>query len=184
MPFDDLRRQQFRRYFQPSRIVIAVVPCERWPSKVNLVTLCFLMHCSYKPPMMAFAVHNINYSYTLFRDASEFVLAVPGEALAEQVIVCGTRSGAEVDKVAACDLRLTDSQRIGVPGLADCISNIELRARAWIPSGDHAVVFAEAVRYAVDREVTQRPLLSVGPDDSGYRVLARKGIHRIAVVAT
>src|SRR5206468_3591431 len=49
--FTTLRRQQFRRYFQPSRVLLAVVPAPT-KSGVNVITLCFNMYCSYKPSMM------------------------------------------------------------------------------------------------------------------------------------
>jgi flavin reductase (DIM6/NTAB) family NADH-FMN oxidoreductase RutF len=178
--FETLRRQQFRRHFQPSRIMIALVPAPTL-SGVNPITLCFLMHCSYKPPMIAFAIHDVNWSCELFRAASECVLAVPGESLAAETLECGVRSGREVDKVDALGLRLCGSREIGVPGLADCVANVETEVVQVIATGDHLTVVSRVRRYGVNRHRHERTLLSVGPEHEGYGVLAGRGIHRIGV---
>jgi len=180
--FVTTRRQQFRRYFQPSRILIGVVPAPT-ASGVNAITLCFLMHCSYKPPMIAFAVHDVNWSHALFGSASECVLAVPGESLAAETMACGRRSGREIDKVHALGLRLCDSQDVRVPGLADCVANIETDIVQTVPTGDHLTVLCRVRRYAVDRDRDERTLVSVGPRHDGFEVLVSHGIHRIGVVA-
>jgi len=132
---------------------------------------------------MAFAVHNINHSYELLRVAREFVLAVPGETLANEAMLCGSVSGEDVDKVERCGFELLPSNRVAVPGIAAALANIELSTIGWHPVGDHAIVVGRVERYAVNETRKERPLLSVGPDDAGYEVLARRGIHRIGVIA-
>ena len=180
--FSALRRQEFRNYFQPSRVVLGVLPAAT-TSGVNLITLCFDMYCSYKPPMMAIAVQNINASYELIRRADEFVLAVPGETLAAEALECGVRSVREIDKVQHLGLALIESETVRVPGLRQAIANIELVKRESIEAGDHVVVVGEVLRFGVNTESTERPLLSVGADTRGYEVLAERGIHRLGVVA-
>lgn len=179
--FTSLKRQQFRQVFQPSRIVLGVVPddSKEYP---NLITLCFNMHCSYKPPMMAFAVWRNAYTHRLLQGAKECVLAVPGEQLADAVMLCGTRSGADCNKWIAAGLSPHPSERVEVPGVRECIANIELVIEKRIESGDHQLVLARVLKYGVDQTNVQRPLLSVGPREQGYKVLVKKGIHRLAVV--
>jgi flavin reductase (DIM6/NTAB) family NADH-FMN oxidoreductase RutF len=132
---------------------------------------------------MSFAIQRINYSYELFADASEFVLAVPGESLAAEAMVCGALSGRHDDKVDRCGLRLVHSAEVSVPGLAEAIANIELVGVGWQPVGDHAIVTGEVRRFAVNTRRAERPLLSIGPDTSGFELLAHQGIHRIGVVS-
>lgn len=176
-----LSRQQFRRYFQPSRLVLCVVPAPT-PSGVNVFAVSFNMYCSYKPPMMAVAVHNINRSWELFREANEYVLSVPGESLASETLECGVVSLKERDKVEALRLELCASEKVGVPGLKRAIANVELKKFAALDTGDHALIVGEVLRFAVNTSSRERPLISVGPNTRGYKVLAQKGIHRIAVV--
>lgn len=179
--FSTVRRQQFRNYFQPTRIVLGLFADRE--QVVNPITLCFSMYCSYKPPMMSFAVHRASHSHELLTTAEECVLAVPGEALADAVMFCGTRSRKEgIDKFRACNFRAAESERVTVPGISQAIANVELRLVAKIATGDHLTAFGRVLRFAVDEQSNERPLISVGTRTRGYDVLARHGIHRIAVV--
>jgi flavin reductase (DIM6/NTAB) family NADH-FMN oxidoreductase RutF len=181
--FVSLRRQQFREYFQPSRIVLAILPAPN-KSGLNVITLCFNMYCSYKPPMMAIAIQNLNASYDLIQRCDEFVLAVPGPSLVNETLFCGTKSMREVDKIQALDLQLSKSITVGVPGLAASIANIELKKEECLKTGDHVICVATVSRFAVNKSNQELPLLSVGPDTRGYEVLAREGIHRIGIVVS
>jgi flavin reductase (DIM6/NTAB) family NADH-FMN oxidoreductase RutF len=179
--FQDLRRNQFRRYYQPTRILLGLVPGTQ-PSGINIITLCFTMTCSYRPPMMAFSVRRHTLSYELLSRASECVLAVPGEALVEQTLFCGTRSGREVDKAKECAFTFGQGKRVQVPILLEAIANLEMTIEHRIDSGDHLTVLGIVKRFATNPRNGERNLLSVGPDSRGYTVLAKHGIHRIGVV--
>lgn len=179
--FSTLTRQQFRRFFQPSRIVLGILKSPA-RSGVNLITLCFDMYCSYKPPMMAFSIQTGAYSYGLLEHAEECVLAVPGERLAEETLFCGLNSARDIDKVRECAIPLTESQLVKVPAISTAIANIELRLVQKIRTGDHQTAIGEVLRFAVNQQNSERCLLSIGPNVTGYRVLAQHGIHRVAVV--
>jgi flavin reductase (DIM6/NTAB) family NADH-FMN oxidoreductase RutF len=181
MQFRDLRRQQFRRYYQPTRILLGIVESRKTRTP-NVITLCFSMTCSYKPAMMAVSVQRHSYSFDLFQTAPEFVLAVPGESLAQETLFCGVKSGREHDKVQECNLQLSASEVVAVPGLLAAIAKIELSVTGRMQTGDHLTVVGEVRRYAVNSSNRERNLLSVGPSHDGYEVLVAKGIHRIGVV--
>jgi|SRR5580704_6851469 flavin reductase (DIM6/NTAB) family NADH-FMN oxidoreductase RutF len=179
--FVTLSRQQFRRYFQPSRILLCVMPAPN-ESGVNIITVCFSMYCSYRPPMLGIAIQNINASYRLIQDIDEYVLSVPGPTLACETLYCGINSMKTVDKVKEMRIELLPSERVTVPGLKSAVANIEMVKQQCILTGDHVLVVGRAVRFAVNRASVALPLLSIGPDTSGYSVLAQKGIHRIGTV--
>jgi flavin reductase (DIM6/NTAB) family NADH-FMN oxidoreductase RutF len=134
--------------------------------------------------MMAFAIQRGSLSFSLLDTAKTCVLAIPGEHLADAAMFCGTKSGSDVNKVEACGLQLIDSATIDVPGLAMAIANVECKIINVIPTGDHRTVVVEVLRFAVNVDSKQRPLVSVGSNTDGYTVLIRKGIHRIAVAGT
>lgn len=180
--FEPLTRQGFRRYFQPSRILLGVIPAPN-ESGVNVITLCFSMYCSYKPPMLAVAIHNINASFDLMHRARAYVLAVPGEGMLHETMFCGTNSMSEVpDKVRELRLDLLESEKIPVPGLSKASANIELVKETCLRVGDHLLVVGRAVNFRVKKNLSELPLLSIGPNTSGYRILAHKGIHRVGIV--
>ncbi|MFD8392687.1 flavin reductase family protein [Streptomyces sp. NPDC059680] len=158
-----------------------MIPAET-TSGVNLITLCFDMHASYKPPMFAFSVHRRSLSHFLIQKTDNCVLAIPGGDLADEVMFCGSVSGGSIDKVSECGFTLVDSECTTVPGISECIGSVELEVASRIPTGDHLTVIGRVLAYRVREDHSERCLLSVGPDEAGYRVLARKGIHRLAVV--
>jgi flavin reductase (DIM6/NTAB) family NADH-FMN oxidoreductase RutF len=179
--FESISRQKFRRYFQPSRVLIAVIP-KKGSDQVNLITLCFHMYCSYKPAMMAFSVWHGSYTHSLIEDVDECVLAVPGEKLAHTALLCGITSGKDFDKIGESKLTLKKSKFVRVPSIQECIANVEMRIVNKVRTGDHITVFGEVLSFSVNKNNKERCLISVGPDFSGYTVLAKQGIHRIGVV--
>jgi flavin reductase (DIM6/NTAB) family NADH-FMN oxidoreductase RutF len=148
-----------------------------------VITLCFSMYCSYKPPVLAVAIQNINASYDLIQRADEYVLAVPGTSLARDTLYCGIKSMAQVDKVKELKIALLPSERVSVPGLRNAIANVEMVKEQCVKTGDHVLVIGRALAFRVNRDCRDSPLISVGPDTSGYKVWVQKGIHRIATVA-
>ena len=132
--------------------------------------------------MVAVAIQNVNMSYHLVREAQEYVLAVPGPSLVQETLFCGTRSLIDTDKVSELNLRLVPSSTIATPGLANAIANIELVKDTMAYTGDHVVLIGRVRKFGVNQTRKELPLLSVGPDTLGYKVLARQGIHRIGVV--
>lgn len=181
MSFESLTRQQFRRYFQPSRIVLGIIPAPT-RSGVNIITLSFNMHCSYKPPMMAVAIHKSSATYNLIPSISEFVFAVPGEKLVDVAMFCGTSSMRDNDKVEVLGLALTRQSNFIVPGIEEAIANIELRKVTNFKTGDHMLLIGEVLRFGVNEKCNQSPLLSIGPNESGFTLLRKKGIHRLGIV--
>jgi flavin reductase (DIM6/NTAB) family NADH-FMN oxidoreductase RutF len=179
--FTTVRRQQFRRYFQPSRVLLGIFPAPT-KSGYNVITLCFSMYCSYRPPMLAVAINDQSCTHGLLDDAKEFVLSVPGPSLTDETMKCGVESMREVDKIAHLSLDLVASETVAVPGLVKAIANIELRKIAAIRTGDHTTLVGEATRFSVNTACTELPLLSVGPFTDGYQLLQKKGLHRLAVV--
>ena len=180
--FTPMKRQHFRAYFQPSRVVLCVLPAPTPQSGLNVITLCFTMYCSYKPPMLAIAIQDINASHSLIQATDEYVLAVPGQAMAKEAMYCGVQSVRDTDKIRDLGLELVKSERVGVPGLRKAIANIEMKKKQSIATGDHILVVGEALKFWVRRDSGQLPLLSVGPDTHGYDVLEHKNIHRLGVV--
>lgn len=132
--------------------------------------------------MMAVAIHNRSATYRLIAGAPEYVLSVPGADMAAEAMQCGLVSNVEEDKVEHLGLELVNSAEVAVPGLKRAIANLEMRKRAAIETGDHLLVVGQVLRFSVNTEKSELPLLSFGPDQSGCRLLVREGIHRLGTV--
>jgi flavin reductase (DIM6/NTAB) family NADH-FMN oxidoreductase RutF len=174
-----MSRARFREFFQPSRILIGLLPAPRIRSGYNPVTLCFSMWASYHPRMMAIAIQDCNYSFRLLEEGTQISLSIPGIDLVEETILFGTESGRDIDKLSVAGVALEESKSIDVPGLAAALGGLEMHVRCLIPSGDHVIVLGE-VTHMIGRR-RGRPLLSVGAETQGYTVLRKQGQHRLAV---
>lgn len=176
-----LKRKEFREYFQPSKILLGIIP-DFNKNGFNIITLCFTMTCSYKPPMISFAVEKKNYSYELALSASEIVMAIPGKSLAKQTMDCGFYSGRDTDKFTICNFSKQEMPNIKTPGIREAIANIELKVVNRIITGDHVTIFCEVLGYHLNEDRTEENLLAVSKNSVGYQVLIKKGMHRIGII--
>jgi flavin reductase (DIM6/NTAB) family NADH-FMN oxidoreductase RutF len=178
--FSSVKRQSFREYFQPSRIVLLVIKSPDG-TRVNITTLCFVSHSSYKPASITFALEKRHFSYELLGGQSNLVLAVPGRALVDQTLFCGMQSGREFDKGNIPDMLLTEGSSAEFVWIDAALANIEARVAARIDSGDHDIFVCEVQDYFANRTAVGPNLLSIGKDHLGFELLAQSGIHRIGV---
>src|SRR5262249_20836288 len=132
---------------------------------------------------MAIAIQRGSVSYELISEAQQWVLAVPGPSLVYETLFCGVNSLRKVDKVKSLGLELCPSVRVKVPGIKKAIANIELERVKCIEAGDHILAIGAVLRFGINPKRKELPLLSIGPHVAGYRLLAKKGIHRIGIVA-
>ena len=174
-------RNEIREIFQPSKVVLGIIPAPL-QSGYNILPLCFHTWCSYSPLMYLVAIEKSNFSSTLFEKTNEFTLAIVGESMVEEVVFCGSRSGRDCDKAKECGIKWTKSFSIKVPGVETAIANIELVIRNRIATGDHTLIIGEVLSMYSAKGKDERPLLAVGPNSTGYEVLAVEGIHTLAVV--
>lgn len=179
--FVEVGRQRFREYFQPSRVLLGLWPCDN-ASGVNIITLCFSMYCSYDPPLIACAIYRDATSYGLAMTADSYVLAVPGASLAPVALTCGTTEGRHIDKALHLGVPLIPSVGIPTPGILSAIANVELQTVNRVITGDHLTVIGRVLRFRVNKVSKEKPLVSFGPREAGFSLLARGGIHRIGVV--
>jgi flavin reductase (DIM6/NTAB) family NADH-FMN oxidoreductase RutF len=179
--FCSVNRDEIRRIFQPSKIVLAIV-FDSQNNRYNMLPLCFHMWCSYSPLQYVIAIHKNNYSSILFQEAKEYVLAIPGEKMIDTVMYCGTHSGKHVNKSNECKIEWSPCHKIKTPGIDTAIANIEFLTKNMFISGDHYLIIGEAITILRNRNNNERLLLSVGPKKEGFEILAQNGIHTIGVI--
>jgi len=124
----------------------------------NLMTASWVSQVSFQPPLIMVSVAPERYTYQALIATREFAVSILAPDQAEIAQFCGERSGREVDKVKALNVKVVPPQEIKVPLLADCIANIECRVVAHHPAGDHVIFIGEVVASRVQRP-EERPLL-------------------------
>ena len=78
-------------------------------------------------PMFVIAVTPLRYSWSFLEQVPEFVIGVPDDLLDEATVICGTKSGRDLDKFAEAGLTPVPSVHVKPPSLLECPINIECR---------------------------------------------------------
>ena len=162
---------------RPQRIVWAVAQHE---DRRSICPLGWKMNTSISPVMMAISVGASRYTHDLIAKSGEFVLAWPGEDLAEATLYCGTHSGRDVDKFEKTGLSLLQGEHVGAPLIAECVANLECRVTGQMTTGDHTIFAGEVLCVWVS-EKPKRVLCSI--DDSlGYDFFLESAGYRFGAV--
>ena len=162
---------------RPERVVWAVADYE---GNRSICPLGWKMNTSSKPHMMAISVSPRRYTHDLIVSAGEFVLAWPGEDLAEATLFCGTRTGKDIDKFFEAGLTPMSAKHVSAPLVAECIANLECRLAGQMTTGDHTIFVGEVLNVWMN-ESPQRMLCSID-NSSGYDFLLERKGYRFGAV--
>lgn len=119
----------------------------------NLITLAWVGTVCSEPPAVSIAVRPERFSHKLLVEAGEFVVNLP---LANQVNIvdyCGSVSGRDVDKWAACDLTPAPARKINTPLIAEFPAALECRVTQQLALGAHDLFIGEVLAVQVDEAV-------------------------------
>jgi flavin reductase (DIM6/NTAB) family NADH-FMN oxidoreductase RutF len=130
----------------PAVLVSCVAPGQR----PNIISLAWVGTVCSEPPTIAIGVRPSRHSYDLIRSAGDFVVNLPSAAQAPLIDFCGTRSGRDLDKFAACGLDAVAGTEVTSPLIAQCPVNLECRLTKVVTLGSHDVFFGEVVAAHAD----------------------------------
>jgi flavin reductase (DIM6/NTAB) family NADH-FMN oxidoreductase RutF len=162
----------------PERLVLVTSANES--GEPHVITVGWKMRTSFNPPMFAIAVGHGKYMHECISQSEEFVLAVPGEDLANEVLACGNQSNSIEDRFKKYGLVAKPGESGKSPLIENCIANFECQVMSQIESGDHTIFIGQVVNsYASDKE---KQNLLVVDNRAGYDVLAEEAPYAIGVV--
>ncbi|HUT61265.1 MAG TPA: flavin reductase family protein [Phycisphaerae bacterium] len=144
----------------PEQVAVAIA--KDAAGKHNPISLGWAMQTSHKPPMLAFSVGLTRYSLGVIRAAKEFVVALPSAEQEAEVMLFGTKSGRDTDKLAEAGAKTRPAAKIDSVLLADAVANFECRLAGELATGDHVIFVGEVVCSYVNEKRLNR-LYTVGP---------------------
>ncbi|MGD1996430.1 MAG: flavin reductase family protein [Anaerolineae bacterium] len=172
MNLEEIAVRKFTRLLHPYPTFL--VSCAAPGGETNVITIAWLIPVSVRPPLLTLAVRRERHSFGLIEESREFVVNVVPYDQAEAALFCGRRSGRDVDKIAALDLKTAPGRVVAAPVLVeDGVAFLECRLQREVEAGDHVLFIAEVVTaYAHPgflregrRDLTAAPpLLHVGGD--------------------
>ena len=130
-----------RKY--PEQIVIAIA--RDAGGKCNPITLGWCMQTSILPAMWAISIGLPRYSHDVFKNADEFVIAMPSEQQEAETLFYGTHSGRDGDKFEQFGANLQRAAVIDGVLIAEAVANFECRKVGELLTGDHTIFVGEIV---------------------------------------
>lgn len=130
----------------PAKIAMAVVR-DAIRDRHNLITLEWFMRTSIEPAMFAISIGHNRYSHECLQNFRYFNLCFPSPEQVKEVIICGTRSGRDIDKFALENLTHFPGKLAKLPILRNAAANFECLVTTQVGSGDHTIFVGE-VKYA------------------------------------
>jgi len=79
-------------------------------------------------PVFTVLVRKSRYTYSCLLEAPDFTVNVPTVGtLSEELLFCGSKSGRDVDKAAACGLTMEQAQEVLTPIVSECQLHYECK---------------------------------------------------------
>ena len=116
---------------------VTLICTQKPDGSTNLATVSWWTYVSFNPGTIVYAMSKKSYSGQRVRATGKVVLTIPGEAIADAVMVCGSCSGRDTDKVEKGAVELQE--------LPDCEIKVPLHSRVaiqcslkeYLEVGDH-----------------------------------------------
>ncbi|MEM3387691.1 MAG: flavin reductase family protein [Nitrososphaerales archaeon] len=124
--------------------------------KPNIITLAWSTPLSHCPPLLGISVGLERYSHELIDKSGEFVVNIPTIDLIKQTILCGERSGREVDKFKEANLTPLPSLKVRAPSILECVAHLECKVVQRIHVGDHTLFVGEVLAARVNEGLFKR----------------------------
>ena len=116
---------------------VTLICTQKPDGSTNLATVSWWTYVSFNPGTIVYAMSQKSYSGERVRETKKVVLTVPGEAIADAVMACGSCTGRDTDKVEKAGVELQE-----LPG---CEIKVPLHSRVaiqctlkdYVEVGDH-----------------------------------------------
>lgn len=95
----------------------------------NVMAASWAMPLDFSPPKVAVVIDKGAHTRGLVEGAGEFVLGIPGKALAGAVVAVGSCSGRDGDKFARLGLATAPAEKVGAPLVEGCAAWLECRVQ-------------------------------------------------------
>ena len=115
-----------------------------------MAPVSFFMYASFDPPMLAFAMGKAANSGENIRRTGKAVLAAPGVSLKDAVMVYGSTSGRETDKLKEMPIALQSIQGSDIPIPEDARIAFVVSLAQTIDAGDHYLYLCNIDKMAAD----------------------------------
>ncbi len=141
--------EKLYRLLYPMRIVLVT---SRAKGKDNIMTAAWCFPLSMDPPLFGVSLSDSRHSFSVMEEGKCFGINLVAPEMREAALLCGTKSGREVDKFAESGLTKEEGEKIGCALIGESPVSIECRLVDTIKTGDHYLLVGEAVNVKKRKE--------------------------------
>ncbi|MGK0468055.1 flavin reductase family protein [Clostridium sp.] len=90
--------------------------------KINTMTISWgSVGYEWNRPIFTVLVRKSRYTHDLIENSDDFTVSIPlSKDLKNELAVCGSKSGRDIDKFKECNLTLDDSKNVDTPIIGEC----------------------------------------------------------------
>lgn len=133
--------------------------CSKTPAgSTNLATVSWWTYLSLEPETIGFAMMKTSYTGEMVRANKQIVLTVPGEALAKQVMQCGSSTGRTTNKAKDFAIELKNIPDCDIQIPVHSVVAMHCALREFVDVGDHYFYICDVKNTYGDE--TENPLFA------------------------
>ncbi len=119
--------------------------------KDNIITLAWHMPVSFEPKLYAIAIGKTRFSAEVIKKSKAFVVNFVPYSLKKEVLFCGTKSGAHIDKFEKSGLRKEEAESVDCARIKEALAYMECEVINEIEMGDHIIFVGKVLNSEVKK---------------------------------
>ena len=131
----------------------AMITCRDEDGRDNIITIAWTGILSTHPPKTYISVRPERYSYGIIKKTGVFAINLTTAALVRAADLCGMKTGAKVDKFAACGLEKFEPEDFDVPLISESPLSLCCKVSDVVPLGSHDMFIADIVSVYADESL-------------------------------
>jgi len=141
--------EKLYRLLYPMRIVLI---SSRAKGKDNIMAAAWCFPLSGNPPLFGVSLADSRETYSMIKKSGCFAINLVSPEMQEAALLCGTKSGREVDKFSEGKLTKEEAEKIDCALIGESPVSIECKLVDLIKTGDHYLAIGEAVNVKKRKE--------------------------------
>lgn len=134
--------EKLYRLLYPMRIVLI---SSRAKGKDNIMAAAWCFPLSGNPPLFGVSLADSRETYSMIKEGGCFAINLVSPEMRDAALLCGTKSGREIDKFSEGKLTKEEAEKIDCALIGESPVSIECKLVDLIKTGDHYLAIGEAV---------------------------------------
>lgn len=102
-----------------------VLITSKYDDKIDITPIAWHMPVNKMPPLLAFEISETHFIYQCILQTRDFAVNIPSQSILKEIMLCGTETGVDTDKVRTSGLMTELSRVIKSPVLKAAIGVLE-----------------------------------------------------------